>query len=162
LEKDWAGIEQETKEFLIVWGVSIDDCNELGGHGGVPGVDTWLSCAGLDNSVTEEEIEMGWGVGGIGHVGEGFSVVLGAPIEDCNGVGSGGVLREDTLLSGAILSTPVTGDDIAEEGRDNVTGQTTSSPLDAAWSYNKAVMPRLEGAPWYLDIGTGEACKELL
>jgi hypothetical protein len=24
------------------------------------------------------------------------------------------------------------------------------------------VMPRLEGAPWYLDIGTGEACKELL
>jgi hypothetical protein len=24
------------------------------------------------------------------------------------------------------------------------------------------VMPRLEGAHWYLDIGTGEACKELL
>ena len=143
-------------------GASIDDCNGLRGHGGVPGAATWLSCAGLGGSVTGEEIEIGWGIaGGIWHVGEGFSVVLGASNEDCNGVGSGGVLGADTLLSGGGLSTPVIGDEIAEEGRDNVTGRTTSSPLDTAWSCNKAVIPRAEGALWYLDIGTGKPCKLL-
>uniref|UniRef100_A0A2P2N757 Uncharacterized protein n=1 Tax=Rhizophora mucronata TaxID=61149 RepID=A0A2P2N757_RHIMU len=53
------------------------------------------------------------------------------------------------------------GDKIVEEGRDKVTGRTTSSPLDTAQSCNRAIMPTAGGALWYLDMGVGDSCKEL-
>lgn len=49
----------------------------------------------------------------------------------------------------------------ADDGEDIVAGCMTSLPLKLEWSCNKAVMPRAEGALWYLNIGRGEPCIEL-
>jgi hypothetical protein len=97
-------------------------------------------------------------------IGRGIDWDGGTSIEDCNEKGDsegGAVGGIGTLVGCTCLGILEIAAEELGEGKDTVTACFTSSLLDAAWSCNKAVMPRAEGALWYLDIDVGEPCKEL-
>ena len=130
------------------------DAPKGGGRGGGGGNDDCIAVLGC--WVGEESAAL--------EIGRGIDWDVGASIEDCNEKGGSGgvdVGGAGTLVGCTGLSVLEIAAKEVGEGKDTVNGCLTSSLLDAAWSCNKAVMARAEGALWYLDIGTGEPCKEL-